>query len=131
MKIFSKKPYVFPSSEGEAHHVTALKVEPVPDWVTKTELFQLAVEARNIEIIPEKEEKAAAVSAAADDELLALRERAKALGVKNASKMGKDRLLKEIAAKEVVKDGDGQQDAEATGGPVPDGDAAAAGAAGG
>lgn len=77
----------------------------VPDWVTADWAFQAAVDDASITYVGSKhepDEKEAANGPESD--LQDLREQAKALGIPNASRMGRYKLLQAIA--ESIKNGD-------------------------
>jgi len=88
MSVFinSKKSYIFPDPNGgEDYSVPAAYLGEVPDWVSKTELFKLAVKEKSITMVGKG--KSASVTAGISNEEKALRAEAKKLKVPDYNKL--------------------------------------------
>ena len=98
MRIYSKKAYKFDKDGQESVAVAAGAFSGVlPDWISATKLFQLALKEDSIRILANKKDEDDFEKDLGNGELAALKEQAKSLGIKNYAAMKKPTLENKIA----------------------------------
>jgi hypothetical protein len=109
MRIFSKKTFRFEKEGEKTVEVFAGAFSPdLPDWIAGTKLFKLAQKDGSIKVMANKNDAADFEKELINNELAALREQAKTLGIKNTANMRQSTLETRIA--EMLKKQDNGKD---------------------